>query len=56
MLLRLRGVEIPRCARNDMDQARNDKGRVGHYVDRVGNDVDRDWACTWIVIGNQRGS
>jgi len=31
-----RGVEIPRCARNDMNRARNDKGRGGYDVDRVG--------------------
>ncbi len=36
VLLRLRGVEIPRCARNDKGQARNDKGRVGYDVDRDG--------------------
>ena len=42
LLLRLRGVEIPRCARND-------RGRVG-------NDLDRDWGMTWIAVGRVHGS
>ena len=39
VLLRLRGVEIPRRARNDMGRVGYDVERVRDYVDRVGVDL-----------------